>query len=276
LVFEYLEYDLASIIETKEIEFTLDHIKSWSRQLMKGVQYMHDNGIIHRDLKSSNILISRQGELKIADLGLARDWTPEMKRLTNLVITLWYRPPELLLGCVRYSPKIDMWSVGCIIAELFLCSALLRGDIESHQLYLIFKMMGHPNTNDTDDQGWPNINAMCPLWKNYKPEEEGFPRRLREELTSRLPPSAMNWMTPHAMDLIDHLLAYNPERRMSAVQGLTAQWFFDNPIVKSADELNMNFDVESAHEWEMMNNKFTKEARLVSSCPEAACHLSRQ
>lgn len=270
MVFEYLDYDLTGIIETKEIKLTLDHVKSWSKQLLKGVHYMHINKIVHRDLKASNLLINRRGELKIADLGLARSWNPEMKRLTNRVITLWYRPPELLLGCMKYSPKIDMWSVGCIIAEMFRRGGLLKGTTEAHQLDLIFKMMGHPITNATDDQGWPNINAMCPLWKNYEPKdgEEGFPRRLREELKCRLPPSAMNWMTPHAMDLIDRLLAYNPDKRWSAAQALTAEWFFDNPMVKPADKLNMKFGVESAHEWEA--KKKHKEVMMKRAAQAAA------
>jgi len=247
MVFEYLEYDLTGIIETKEIKITADHIKSWSHQLLKGVQYMHINKIVHRDLKASNLLINRRGELKIADWGLARSWNPEMKRLTNRVITLWYRPPELLLGCTKYSTKIDMWSVGCIIAEMFLRGGLLKGTNESHQLDLIFKMMGHPSTVD-----WSNIHAMCPLWNNYEPGngEENLPRRLRDEVKSRLPTVAIPWMTPHALDMIDNLLVHNPDKRWSAAQALTAEWFFDIPMVKPASKLNMQFGVESAHEWE--------------------------
>eukprot|EP00970_Alexandrium_tamarense_P002505 scaffold358_cov207-Alexandrium_tamarense.AAC.35 len=247
MVFEYLEFDLTGIIETPEIKITQDHIKSWSKQLLKGVHYMHTNKIIHRDLKSSNLLINRRGELKIADWGLARSWNSEMKRLTNRVITLWYRPPELLLGCINYSTKIDMWSVGCIIAEMFRRGGLLKGSSEASQLDLIFRVMGHPTTED-----WPNINKMCPLWKNYEPKssDEVLPRRLREELKNRLPAAATSWMTPHAMDMIDNLLAYNPDKRWSAAQALTAEWFFDNPLVKTADQLNMKFGVDSAHEWE--------------------------
>jgi cyclin-dependent kinase 12/13 len=247
MVFEYLEYDLTGIIETKEIKLTQDHIKSWSRQLLRGCHYMHVNKIVHRDLKASNLLINRKGELKIADWGLARSWNSEMKRLTNRVITLWYRPPELLLGTMKYSTKIDMWSVGCIIAEMFRRGGLLKGSSEAHQLDLIFRMMGHPTQED-----WPNIHQMCPLWKNYEPKdgEQPLPCRLREELKSRLPTAAMNWMTPHAIDMIENLLAYNPDKRWSAKQALTAEWFFDQPMCKPAEELNMKFGVESAHEWE--------------------------
>ena len=247
MVFEYLEYDLTGIIESPEIKISQDHIKSWSNQLLKGVHYMHINKIIHRDLKASNLLINKRGELKIADWGLARSWNKEMKRLTNRVITLWYRPPELLLGCIDYTTKIDMWSVGCIIAEMFRRGGLLKGSTEQNQLDLIFKTMGHPTRED-----WPNIDKMCPLWKNYEPKsgEQVFPRRLREELKTRLPASAMNWMTPHAVDMIDNLLAHNPDKRWSAAQALTAEYFFDDPMVKPASHLNMKFGVDSAHEWE--------------------------
>lgn len=247
IVMEYLEFDLTGIIETPEIKLTQDHIKSWSRQLLQGVHYMHVNNILHRDLKSSNLLISKRGELKIADWGLARSYSSSMKRLTNPVITLWYRPPELLLGCSKYSSKVDMWSVGCIIAEMFRRGGLLKGSSEAHQLDLIFMMMGHPTTSD-----WPKIHQTCPLWKNYEPKvgEVGAPRVLREELKHRLPTSAMNWMTPHAMDLIDNLMINNPEKRWSAQQGILAEWFFDNPMVKPANKLNMKFGVDSAHEWE--------------------------
>lgn len=247
MVMEYLEYDLTGIIETPEIKLTQDHIKSWSKQLLQGVHYMHVNRILHRDLKASNLLVNRRGVLKIADWGLARSWNPEMKRLTNPVITLWYRPTELLLGCVKYSTKIDMWSVGCIIAEMFRRGGLLKGSNEAHQLDLIFNMCGHPTVEE-----WPGIHEMCPLWKNYEPAdgEKGRPRRVREDLKSRLPTTAMNWMTPHALDMIDNLLTHNPAKRWSAAEALTAEWFFDSPFVKDANELNMKFGVDSAHEWE--------------------------
>lgn len=267
MVFEYLEFDLTGIIETPEIKLTQDHVKSWSKQLLSGVHYMHVNKIIHRDLKSSNLLINRKGELKIADWGLARSWNPEMRRLTNRVITLWYRPPELLLGAVEYTPKIDMWSVGCIIVEMFRRGGLVKGSNESTQLDLIFRIMGHPT-----NQEWPNVDKLCPLWKNYKPqtEAESLPRKLREELKSRLPANAISWMTPHAMDLIDNLLAYDPDKRWSAAQALTAEWFFDTPMPKPAGELNMKFGVDSAHEWEARK----KHKEMMALRKERAAQLA--
>lgn len=161
MVFEYMEYDLTGILETPSIKVTQDHIKSWSMQLLSGVHFMHVNKVIHRDLKASNLLINRKGQLKIADFGLARSWSPDMTRLTNKVITLWYRPPELLLGCTSYTDKIDMWSVGCIIAEMFKRSGFIRGADEPTQLELIFKVAGHPTLDDWPGNIRQNSSTFC-------------------------------------------------------------------------------------------------------------------
>ena len=245
MVFDYHEYDLTGILETTEIRYTQDHVKSWSMQLLKGVHYMHVNNIIHRDLKASNLLINRKGELVIADWGLARSWGPHMKQLTNGVVTLWYRPIELLLGCKEYSPKIDMWSVGCIIAEMFKRSGLLRGHNEVSQLSLIFDACGHPNRDM-----WPDIGQKCPLWRNYEPksDEKPKPNKLRQLLKERLPYPA--WMTENAVYLISNLLTLNPSKRWSAQEAIKSDYFWENPLVKDAHELSMKFGIDSVHEWE--------------------------
>ena len=245
MVFEYLEYDLTGILDTPEIRFTQDHIKSWSHQLLAGVHYMHTNKVIHRDLKASNLLVNKSGELKIADWGLARTWNPEMERLTQKVITLWYRPPELLLGCKEYSPKIDMWSVGCIIAEMFRRTGFLKGGDEAMQLDLIFRTMGHPT-----QENWPGFDKKCRFWKEFAPKANQpiLPSRLAEALKTNLPNP--KWMTDHALSLIMHLLTLDPSARWSADQALDADYFFEIPIVKSPDQLSMNFSVKTVHEWE--------------------------
>jgi len=265
MVFEYLEYDLTGLLETAEIRLSQDHIKSWSFQLLKGVAYMHTQQIIHRDLKASNLLINKNGVLKIADWGLARSWTSRMKRLTNRVITLWYRPPELLLGCVRYTPKIDMWSVGCIVAEMFRRVGFLKGSTEQHQLDLIFQTAGMP-----DLESWPNVHEMCPLWKNYEPEraqKPRNPRRLKDALTKQLP--NRSWMTDSAFKLIDSLLILNPEKRASAREAAIAEYFFEHPMKKEAHELNMNFPVSSVHEWEARMKHQEKKKQNMRVNPQA-------
>ena len=247
MVFEYLEYDLTGILETPEIRFSQDHIKSWSHQLLAGVHYMHTNKVIHRDLKASNLLVNKNGELKIADWGLARTWNPEMKRLTNPVITLWYRPPELLLNGkgAEYSPKVDMWSVGCIIAEMFRRKAFLKGNDDATQLDLIFHATGHPT-----QENWPGFDKMCSTWGKYAPKGNDpiFPNRLTEALRTDLPNP--KWMTDHALSLITHLLTLDPSARWAADQALDADYFFEIPMVKSPDQLSMNFSVKTVHEWE--------------------------
>lgn len=245
MVFEYHEYDLTGILETSEIRFTQDHIKSWAMQLLKGVNYMHVNNVVHRDLKASNLLINKKGELVIADWGLARSWGPQMKHLTNGVVTLWYRPIELLLGCKQYSTKIDMWSVGCIIAEMFRRSGLLKGHNEASQLSLIFNTCGHPTK-----ASWPNIDQMCPLWRNYelRSDERPKPNTLDKLLRERLP--YPQWMTNNAVKLISKLLELNPDDRYSAVDAIRSEYFWEAPIVKQASELSMRFGVDSVHEWE--------------------------
>jgi len=256
MVFEYLEYDLTGVLETPEIRLTQDHVKSWSQQLLNGMHYMHTNKVLHRDLKASNLLVSRNGELKIADWGLARSYSSDTKRLTNKVITLWYRPPELLLGMMDYSSKIDMWSAGCIIAEMFRRKGFLRGANEATQLDLIFQTCGHPTEED-----WPDIRKRCRLWKRFepKPGETRRPNRLAQALRDKLPHP--KWMTDNAVQLLVKLMELNPDKRWSAVQALDAEYFFETPIVKPADKLSMRFAVSSVHE---MDCKRKYEQKLAA------------
>lgn len=206
--------------------------------------------MIHRDLKASNLLINKRGELKIADWGLARSWNSEMKRLTNCVITLWYRPPELLLGYVDYTPKIDMWSVGCIVAEMFRRRGFLKGKDNAEQLEKIFKACGTPTA-----ENWPDLPKRSRSWKSIEPGpgDTRYPRRIREALKESLPNP--KWMTDNAVDLIDKLMTLYPEKRWSAEQALDADYFFEDPIVKPANKLSMKFTVSSMHEWEVKEKR---------------------
>ncbi|OEU10984.1 Pkinase-domain-containing protein [Fragilariopsis cylindrus CCMP1102] len=248
MVFEYLEFDLTGVLETPEIRLSQDHVKSWSRQLLEGVHYMHKNKVIHRDLKASNLLINRHGELKIADWGLARSWNSEMKRLLQ-GHTLWYRPPELLLGMIDYSTKVDMWSVGCIVAEMFRRN-------EAHQLELIYKVCGTPNK-----ENWPDLEKKCRLWKKFAPgpNDKIYPNRLAQCLRENLPHP--KWMTDEAVNLIGELMEENPDKRWSAEQALDAEYFFENPMVKKPKDLNMKFAVTSAHEMDCRKKFELNEAK---------------
>lgn len=129
LVFEYMEHDLAGLISSPDIRFTESQIKCYMRQLLKGIEHCHSRGILHRDIKTSNILVDNNGRLKIADFGLA-NFAASRQPLTSRVVTLWYRPPELLLGSSNYGTNVDMWSVGCVFAELFIGRPILKGRTE--------------------------------------------------------------------------------------------------------------------------------------------------
>ncbi|BBG93563.1 cyclin-dependent kinase C, partial [Prunus dulcis] len=119
MVFEYMDHDLTGLADRPGMRFSVPQIKCYMRQLLTGLHYCHVNQVLHRDIKGSNLLIDNEGNLKLADFGLARSFSNDHNaNLTNRVITLWYRPPELLLGATKYGPAVDMWSVGCIFAEL--------------------------------------------------------------------------------------------------------------------------------------------------------------
>lgn len=131
---DFIEHDLKGLMQDMRAPFLQSEIKTMMLQLLSAVALMHDNWIIHRDLKTSNLLLNNRGEIKVADFGLARKYGSPMGNMTQLVVTLWYRAPELLLGAKEYTTAIDMWSVGCIFAELLNNEALAPGRSEIDQL----------------------------------------------------------------------------------------------------------------------------------------------
>jgi len=146
LVFEYMEHDLHGLLD-KKVNFTAPQIKSLMFQLLSGVKYLHDEGIMHRDIKGANILMNNKGVLKLTDFGLARKINPTHTNYTNRVVTLWYRAPELLLGAEHYTAKIDIWSIGCFFSELLTQKPLFPGDNEHKQLDCIFRKYGNQTEN---------------------------------------------------------------------------------------------------------------------------------
>ncbi|CAG0881667.1 unnamed protein product [Cyprideis torosa] len=146
LVFEFCEHDLAGLLSNVKVKFSLAEIKTVIKQLLEGLYYIHKNKILHRDMKAANVLITKNGLLKLADFGLARAFSHgvagQPNRYTNRVVTLWYRPPELLLGERNYGPAIDMWGAGCIMAEMWTRSPIMQGKTEAHQLTLICQLCG--------------------------------------------------------------------------------------------------------------------------------------
>ncbi|KAG1831222.1 Pkinase-domain-containing protein [Suillus variegatus] len=175
LVLEFLDSDLEMIIQDRSLVFLPADIKAWMAMTLRGLEFCHRNFMLHRDLKPNNLLIASDGQLKIADFGLARDFADPGHKMTCQVITRWYRPPELLFGCRYYSSAVDIWSVGCIFAELMLRTPYLPGESDMDQLKTIFRALGTPTEED-----WPGHTKL----PDYVPVGQ-FPRTpLRDLFTA--------------------------------------------------------------------------------------------
>ena len=241
LVFEYMDHDLAGLADRPGMKFSEEQIKCYMKQLFQGLHYCHTNNILHRDIKGSNLLINNKGILKLADFGLARSYTAEGAHpLTNRVITLWYRPPELLLGARKYSPAVDMWSAGCILAELIHGRPIMPGKSEMDQLKLIFELCGTPTP-----ENWPDCKDL-PGAKVA--EYKQHPRRLRE---------FFRHASPNALKLIEQLLTLDPKNRLTAEKAMDSDYMWDKPLPCDPAKLPQ---YEPSHEFQ--TKKRREEAKI--------------
>ena len=219
---DFLEHDLKTLQEDMPEPFLPSELKTLLHQLTSGVAHLHANWILHRDLKTSNLLLNNRGVLKIADFGMARyTGDPPPSKLTQLVVTLWYRAPELLLGAEKYGPEIDMWSVGCIFGELLSKEPLLQGKNEVDQLSQIFALCGIPS-----EQSWPSFRRL-PNAKSLRLPRT-TPQNSGAVLRAKFP-----FLTTAGSALLTSLLALNPAARPTASEVLEHAYFKEDPKAKS-------------------------------------------
>ncbi|KNG47880.1 glycoside hydrolase family 18 protein [Stemphylium lycopersici] len=228
LVFEFLDLDLKKYMEALPVSMggrgkalpegsglagqalSMDDkmVKKFMMQLCQGVRYCHAHRVLHRDLKPQNLLIDKDCNLKLADFGLARAFGVPLRTYTHEVVTLWYRSPEILLGGRQYSTGVDMWSVGCIFAEMCTRKPLFPGDSEIDEIFKIFRILGTPN-----EQDWPGVTSF----PDFKPS---FPKWGRTDVAN-----IVTNLDEVGLDLLDALLVYDPAGRISAKQTVIHPYF---------------------------------------------------
>lgn len=216
LVFEYLHKDLRQYLDACPSHgLQPDLVKSYLKQLLQGIAYCHSHRVLHRDLKPQNLLVDADGYIKLADFGLARAFGVPVRSFTHEVVTLWYRAPEILLGCKYYSTAVDVWSLGCIFTEMLTKKALFTGDSEIDQLYRVFRTLGTPN-EDT----WPGVTQL----PDYK---SSFPKWSPHDLAKVVP-----CLDSDGADLVKQMLVYEPDKRISAKGALHHKYFDDCTMIK--------------------------------------------
>jgi cyclin-dependent kinase 7 len=229
LVFEYMDSDLAALAHDRSTVLTPADVKTYVRALLAGLAACHGAGVLHRDVKPDNVLLSADGRVKLADFGLSRgpracasprataaaaataDPSPHgllpARPLTNAVFARWYRAPELLYGSTLYGPPVDVWAAGCVLAELLLRRPWLPGASDVAQLGLIFGALGTPPPG-----AWPGVDAL--------PAFVPFSERAPPPLAASFPGAP-----PDAVDLLARLVALNPAARITAADALAHPFF---------------------------------------------------
>lgn len=225
MVTPYMDHDLSGLLENPSVHFTEPQIKCYMLQLLEGLRYLHASKILHRDMKAANLLINNHGILQIADFGLARPYDDpapepgngggEAKRdYTTLVVTRWYRPPELLLQLRRYTTAIDMWGVGCVFGEMFKGKPILAGSTDLNQAQMIFDLVGSPSEENMP--GWSSLPG-CDGVKTFSPRPSTLAQVFRQEGSS-------------AISLLSELLKLDWRKRINAIDALQHPYFKNPPL----------------------------------------------
>ncbi|GJS68072.1 probable serine/threonine-protein kinase [Tanacetum coccineum] len=261
LVFEYMEHDISGLLSCPDINFTESQIKCYMKQLLEGLEHCHSRGVMHRDIKGANLLVNNEGVMKIGDFGLANfcnSFGEKKQPLTSRVVTLWYRPPELLLGSTDYEASVDLWSIGCVFAELLLGIPILQGRTEVEQLHKIFKLCGSPPEDYWKKSKLPHATLFKPqhpyescLWETFKD------------------------LPKCAVELIETLLSVEPYKRGTASSALASEYFKTKPY--ACDPLSLpkyppNKEIDAKHREDAARKKPAGRTRG----PEISRRLARK
>lgn len=209
LVFEYVDTDLRQLIDantSKAQRFSAEIVRKMAFQLCTAVRFCHAKNIFHRDLKPQNILVDMNFNIKLGDFGLGRAASIPLRQYTSQIVTLWYRPPELLLGCEYYDSSVDVWSLACIMAEMWTLTPLFMGDSEIDQLYKIYSVLGTP-TNEV----WEGVELL--------------PRYNKDAARIRRRPFGIPTADKLLVSVIEKMLVYNPLNRITAQEALEEPYF---------------------------------------------------
>ncbi|KAI1758895.1 kinase-like domain-containing protein [Hypoxylon sp. FL1150] len=217
LVLEYLPLgDLEMLIrDTDKVRYGAADIKAWMGMLTRAVWFCHENFVLHRDIKPNNLLIAADGEVKLADFGLARSFSDPYKIMTSNVITRWYRPPELLFGAQHYSGAVDIWSVGLVFAELVIRTPYIAGNTEMQQINLICQAVGTPT-----EENWPGVTKL----PKYTVEKDIHPVRRKDHYMQIFPT-----IGSEGADLLMRTLTLDPKKRITALEMLQHEWWHKEP-----------------------------------------------
>uniref|UniRef100_A0A671T7U5 cyclin-dependent kinase n=1 Tax=Sinocyclocheilus anshuiensis TaxID=1608454 RepID=A0A671T7U5_9TELE len=254
LVFEYLDKDLKQYMDDCGNIMSMHNVKIFLFQILRGLAYCHKRKVLHRDLKPQNLLINERGELKLADFGLARAKSVPTKTYSNEVVTLWYRPPDVLLGSSEYSTQIDMWGVGCIFYEMAAGRPLFPGSTVEDELHLIFRLLGTP----TEDN-WPGISSI-EEFKSYN-----FPKYKPQPFINHAPR-----LDTEGIELLLSFLRYESKKRISADESMKHSYF--KSLGMRVNTLSENISIFTLKEVQLQRDPGYRN----SSYPETGVKNRRQ
>ncbi|KAJ1344485.1 hypothetical protein BSLG_000009 [Batrachochytrium salamandrivorans] len=267
MVFEYMDHDITGVLQHGSVPYEPAHIKCLVKQMFEGLAYLHSMNIIHRDIKGANLLLNNYGELKLADFGLARRIYIDRDSgepvsgfdYTNRVVTLWYRPPELLLGSTSYGFEVDIWSAGCIFVEFFSKTAIFQGRSEIEQMDAIIRICGSPTVDI-----WPGVKNLS--WHGL----------MQFSKTARTIEQAMRKfnMSVMAIKLIDNLLTLDPSKRLTA-KNVLAHPYFQTEAPPPCDARQLPRIEGDWHEFEGKQRRKSRPAQSTHSQHSSGTTLSQ-